>query len=327
MTRDDQPLPLQRPALPDDDPVAVLAREVGRRAVEAAKTRAQEKAQRRAARQRKGHDPVRPGTPDRAETRAPSRTPPPLAFDTPGEARTAPARRRASSPRGRSTRRGRRRQHTWLAVTVLGAVSVLAVSGLYQLLGRAPAPLPKDAWVIAGAERVTPITSPPPLPRAATPAPVGQATQGPQPQQQAAPAVAATAPTAAPAAPAPTAGPAPRVTTAGRGAPAVLPFIPGSQVVESDTEPQQAPGGGTTWAATLTSQDPVDKAVAYYRQLLSAEARPGGATLTEVTPGPGQMLLSLGNPGDGSHSAVWIGQSDGQVLIRLMRTQGPATTP
>ena len=42
MTRDDLPLPLQRPALPDEDPVAVLAREVGRRAAEAATARARE---------------------------------------------------------------------------------------------------------------------------------------------------------------------------------------------------------------------------------------------------------------------------------------------
>ena len=83
----------------------------------------------------------------------------------------------------------------------------------------------------------------------------------------------------------------------------------------------------TTWAATISSNDPVDRVAAYYRQLLAAETGTGSAALTEVTPGPGQVLLSLGNPGDGSHSAVWIGSSEGQVLIRLMRTQGPSATP
>jgi len=112
---------------------------------------------------------------------------------------------------------------------------------------------------------------------------------------------------------------APTHPARGRGDKPGLPIMPGTEVLETDTD-QQAAAGNSNWTATLSSAEPMAQVAAYYRQQLGALARPGGPGLTETSPSSGQLLISVPNPDDGSHSAVWIGETDGQVTIRLLRT-------
>jgi hypothetical protein len=228
-------------------------------------------------------------------------------------------------------------------------VAVLAVGGLYQVIGGAQGPGQSATLANAGSGGTSGAQSSPAAPLLTTAERPGDAASAASIATGGAPSVPFTASTvpgpgsnATPVGPAPVPtlpaattatakGPVPRVTTAGREATAeaILPFMPGSQVVESDAEPQAVAGGGSTWAATLSMQGQLDQAVAFYRQQLSrgTNGQTAGAALTEVNPGPGQVLMSVGNPADGSHSAVWIGTVDGQLLIRLMRTQAQAATP
>lgn len=264
------------------------------------------------------------------------------------------ARRRASSARSTSRRRtsgsarpsrrtlerrARRRRRAWAAGAVLSLLALLAVGGLYQIVGRAPEPrsLETAAATRPGAGLDGPFASTPASPALTEPlerpAEAGVAAGSGQSTGAATPGMSTPiGPAPIPATPAQSTGAiGPKVTPAGREstAQAVLPFIPGSQVVESDNEPQAAAGGGSTWAATLSMQGPLEPVVAFYRQQLTrgGSTAPAGAALTEVNPGPGQVLMSIGNPADGSHSAVWIGTVDGQVLVRLMRTQAQASNP
>ena len=100
-----------------------------------------------------------------------------------------------------------------------------------------------------------------------------------------------------------------------------LPFVPGAEVLETSVEqPAGAGANRTSWSATLSSSQPLAQVAAFYRAQFKQLAGGQNVTLTETSPTAGQLLIAVANTANGSHSAVWMGESDGQVTIRLLRT-------
>lgn len=97
-----------------------------------------------------------------------------------------------------------------------------------------------------------------------------------------------------------------------------LGFMPGSQLLPQESSRVQDPESGSTTMVALVTQEPMDKVLAYYRAQLG-KASGGGRQPEEVRPGPGQVLMSVVDPGTGAHQAVWVGQEGGQVLVRMVR--------
>lgn len=246
------------------------------------------------------------------------------ALNTPATA-SAPRRTEASRARraARRERRRARRQRMAIAGVLLGGLGLAGLAGLYNGLGRDPAPLPLRMALSpamgpppAGTWRPAPARVLAPAAKAMPAAAPGAVAQAAAPAQVNAPATTAATTTATTTATA---------ATAACARPPCLPYIVGAQVI--DDGGAAASGDqplSRSWAATLSSSQPMDQVVAYYRQQLTLMQGPGDAPVNESHPGPNQLLLTMTASHDRAHQSVWIGQAGPQVLIRLVRSL-PAT--
>lgn len=231
-----------------------------------------------------------------------------------------PTRRSARVPA--ATRAWRRLVRGVLALATAGAAVAL-----FGWLGPLQSPSPEPATDTAAAPASPlPWRAPAPgLSRAATPA---------NPPVAAAPAEAGAnmAPVAATqAAPLPLPGAAAASNAyraragLGRGAaPAAgptLPVMPGAQALADDTGQDPASNNGQ-WTATLSSRAPLQQVVAYYRNQLQQRAQAGDPPMEDLSPGPGQHLLSQVNLASQERHAVWVGTGgEGELTIRLVRVR------
>lgn len=111
----------------------------------------------------------------------------------------------------------------------------------------------------------------------------------------------------------------------GRGAPPAagptLPVMPGAQALADDTGQDPASNNGQ-WTATLSSRAPLQQVVAYYRNQLQQRAQAGDPPMEDLSPGPGQHLLSQVNLASQERHAVWVGTGgEGELTIRLVRVR------
>lgn len=100
-----------------------------------------------------------------------------------------------------------------------------------------------------------------------------------------------------------------------------LPVMPGAQALADDTGQDPASQNGQ-WTATLSSRAPLQEVVAFYRTQLQQRAQAGDPPLEDLSPGPGQHLLSQVNLASKERHAVWVGTGgEGELTIRLVRVR------
>lgn len=100
-----------------------------------------------------------------------------------------------------------------------------------------------------------------------------------------------------------------------------LPLMPGAQALADDSGEDPASNNGQ-WTATLSSRAPLQQVVDYYRNQLQQRALPGDPPLEDMSPGPGQHLLSQVNLASQERHAVWVGTgAEGELTIRLVRVR------